>query len=114
MIPMKEKIIQIAEIHGHFQALTNTGRIFYRSRDNINVWVEEITPELKSSEEQEINWPEWANWMATDENGDIYFYDKEPSLSATCWKPSGISKLEVWKDPNSWRGSLIKRQKQPE
>ena len=106
---MKEKIIQIAEIHGHFQALTNTGRIFYRSRDNINVWVEEITPELKSSEEQEINWPEWANWMATDEDGCSYFYEEKPVISDNYWK-RGTGEIKRLNN-SLWKESLIERKR---
>lgn len=110
---MKEKIIQIAEIHGHFQALTNTGRIFYRSRDNINVWVEEITPELKSSEEQEINWPEWANWMATDEDGQTYFYKDKPLLDENNgqWHEDfNQIESELFKHED-WKQSLIERKR---
>lgn len=30
--------------------------------------------------------PEWANWIATDENGESWWYEFEPVIDRTQWR----------------------------
>lgn len=56
------------------------------------------------------NAPEWANWLALDENGEWYWYEEEPAIpnndtiSYRYWdtyknfKLAGREKWEKWED----------------
>lgn len=58
-----------------------------------------------------VNAPEWANYVATDEDGNMYWYEKEPYLrkydwwEATGWKEHcGKKHINI-----KWKESLTLR-----
>ena len=54
--------------------------------------------------------PEWAEWVATDENGRIYFYDVRPELFASVWISVGRElPFTYTPDPADWKNSLRRR-----
>ena len=51
--------------------------------------------------------PEWANWLAMDENGDWYWYEYEPVPNGNSWIHFGRS---FSADPsNGWQKTLQQR-----
>lgn len=64
------------------------------------------------------NWdtaPAWANYLAYDADGSIYYFEYEPILLATMWKiKSRVGKVDFIgfiADTENWQTSLQKRPK---
>lgn len=56
--------------------------------------------------------PEWANYLAQDENGNWYWYEDRPLHGETVWvEQSGRAKLALSSEPRfpDWRKSLEAR-----
>ena len=65
---------------------------------------------------KEINYPwdwapDWAQYVAVDENGDAYWFEKEPKIVGTTWSESSgfFCKFGNSKLPVDWTKSLEKR-----
>lgn len=59
-------------------------------------------------------WPEWANWTAVDEDGDVWCYELMPRINddRNCWSPSvngDYSAMGVRLHNPDWRNSLRSR-----
>lgn len=59
------------------------------------------------------NWndaPEWANWLAMDEDGDWYWYEDEPVIGYDVWRNFAITRHEKAKEVGThWKSSLEQR-----
>ncbi len=49
--------------------------------------------------------PEWAKWLAKDEDGTWYWYEEEPVAGGTVWCSNGRLKgaESHWRDSNEQR-----------
>jgi hypothetical protein len=52
--------------------------------------------------------PDWANWLAMDDDGEWYWYSIEPHLADDCWV-SDASKLSYAGRQVRWDLSLSER-----
>lgn len=60
------------------------------------------------------NWndaPEWATYLAQDESGYWYWFEREPALNQYAWFPIALSKVEFVYHPDDapnkkWRETL--------
>lgn len=51
--------------------------------------------------------PEWANWLAMDEDGDWFWYSETPLAGGSSWIAGGLF-LHAGAAPN-WSDSLTRR-----
>lgn len=63
---------------------------------------------------QTINWEDWANYLAMDEDGLWWQYRDEPILGVVGWRSSELSELYESSDlplidTSEWEKTLIKR-----
>lgn len=56
---------------------------------------------------QEITVPDYAKYVATDDNGEMWWYSIAPKLEFTSWH-GGLNCVRVGNNPNikNWRRSL--------
>ena len=72
------------------------------------------TTKIKVEIELELCCPEWAHWIATDPNGDVYFYRDKPEIVLEArWGTAGRRSLAYHtaapnNRPKNWKDSLIK------
>jgi hypothetical protein len=52
--------------------------------------IDQIRAELAAIKPQWENAPEWAKWLASDEDGDWYWYEDRPSWGMSDWFMEGI------------------------
>ena len=67
------------------------------------------------------NLPEWVNFLAFDENGELWGYEKEPSILESeskhgCWieysAHGEVQLIDTYENySGDWKTSLIERQK---
>lgn len=61
---------------------------------------------LAEPPESEPVFPEWANWVATDENGGVWAYENEPTNEGRVWGAIiGKSTLVDHKEVSNWQHS---------
>lgn len=61
---------------------------------------------LAEPSESEPVFPEWANWVATDENGGVWAYENEPTNEGQVWGAIiGKSTLVDHKEISNWQHS---------
>jgi hypothetical protein len=54
--------------------------------------------------------PEWAQYVAMDEDGDWYWYELKPELLDTCWLQSVSGQFDLVRFPfPEWQDSLEER-----
>lgn len=53
--------------------------------------------------------PEWAEWVATDESGQTYFYESEPEINGVEWRTNARMSHVCSADPADWKNSLRRR-----
>jgi hypothetical protein len=59
------------------------------------------------------NWkdaPEWANWLAMDNNGAWYWYEHKPDLKRVIWA-SMVESLDEEATVEGWQDTLEERPK---
>jgi hypothetical protein len=54
--------------------------------------------------------PSWANYLAMDENGELWWYEKEPGISEESWVVN-YGRVEK-AGYSAWRDSLQERPKE--
>lgn len=60
---------------------------------------------------QEITAPDYAKYVATDDNGEMWWYTNKPSEAYSMWivgKGGNCGRVNVMLNIKSWRGSLRK------
>ena len=60
------------------------------------------------------NVPYWANWIATDRNGEITYFESKPYINMRYWLPSSGRSEGFFIDEHDcpcWRDSLEERPK---
>ena len=56
------------------------------------------------------NAPDWAQWVATDNIGTVWFYEKKPHILFAVWWADGKMKCaDANGDRDTWRESLRQR-----
>ena len=55
------------------------------------------------------NAPDWAQWVATDSNGTVCFYEEKPQAKFAAWWGGGRIKIASTGGDNTWRESLQRR-----
>lgn len=61
---------------------------------------------LAEPSESEPVFPEWANWVATDKNGEVWAYEKEPHNVGRMWDTSsGKGAVVDHKEISNWQHS---------
>ena len=62
------------------------------------------------------NAPEWAKWLAQDEDGELFWYENEPKLSECLFSYAGgkVKYISTEKILGDWRDTLEKRPEQAE
>lgn len=63
---------------------------------------------------KDSDWPEWAQWVAQDKDGEVYFFEKKPDESgiADLWTNTGPTKCQFFKavDFNQdWKTAIMAR-----
>ena len=53
--------------------------------------------------------PEWVNYVATDDDGEIWGYEHEPTRKAHLWTSSSGRAERIEEKPNDWKNSLEER-----
>ena len=59
--------------------------------------------------------PEWAQWLAMDEDGEWYWYENPPIETSGCWMAGkadevpGVGRWALAALGNGWRESLERR-----
>lgn len=49
--------------------------------------------------------PEWAQWLARDDDGDYWWFESKPSTGRSIWL-EGPGRVELAYSPVYWRDSL--------
>lgn len=62
----------------------------------------------KMSKPDWVNAPEWANYVAMDDDGEWKWYENEPIVGCYCWDCNKGKELSAGFDIN-WENSLEKR-----
>lgn len=52
--------------------------------------------------------PEWAKYVAMDENGDVWAYENQPYIDGNQWYSKGRMEIILHKVP-TWRDTLTSR-----
>lgn len=59
--------------------------------------------------------PEWANWCAQDENGDVWWYQNKPLAGVYVWVHEGDSmETGSFAPPANWKNAIWQRSKNSE
>ena len=91
----------IGWIEGFAKSWNNAGRIDRLADshyDLITPWTDPVPWDWSTT-------PPWINWIAMDENGCWYMYDKEPSQTEKAWSFAGASCHRVPQSNNpKWSG----------
>jgi hypothetical protein len=56
--------------------------------------------------------PDWAQWAATDRDGDMYWYGNKPNIGIRCWlnvDPGGCIFFDSIPECKDWKDSLEAR-----
>lgn len=71
--------------------------------------------DTKQSEKWQPDWnqaPEWAKYLAMDEDGEFYYFEESPSMAGCSWQPQSHGELGETFDhgyKGNWQDSLRKR-----
>jgi len=56
------------------------------------------------------NAPDWAQWVATDSDGTVWFHETKPMATFATWVSMDSMKLtDIRDNQNTWRESLRQR-----
>ena len=68
---------------------------------------------MEQQEETRYDWsiaPEWAQWAATDKDGEMYWYDKKPLTGGISWINNHVSvSFDIAPECKDWKDSLEAR-----
>lgn len=53
--------------------------------------------------------PEWAQFLAQDENNEWYWYEREPSVMRDAWSANGGLARSASPEPDLWSDTLERR-----
>lgn len=59
--------------------------------------------------EIKVEIPDWVNWMAVDESGEVWAFEEEPFMDGTIWTCGLEGKAEELyqsKPPKNWKDEL--------
>lgn len=60
----------------------------------------------------ELDVPEWANWICTNKNGQVWVFENKPVIEVNYWfKANGQRERVFTVVPLNWKNSLIQIQK---
>lgn len=96
------------------------------TRQEWEAFIEKLDPEpvanLRALRERDVaptpapvDWakaPEWAKWIATDDNKTVWWYDAEPLEGFDIWVNDGIhyGRIDLPPFPGDWRQSKLRRE----
>ncbi len=110
-------LARIRELEAEVGRLTNELAQMTAQRDIAREHNAAVVSELATRDEQapRLDWskaPDWAQWWATDANGESYYYEVEPGLRATTWAVASTERFmsagKVEFGGRNWR-TLVQR-----